>query len=206
MITFTTRPITAEEKRQVSIKSDGTYKSIEHFAVTFIWIVLALDIPFLAYNHFKPVASNIQAIYSIISVGIALFLTIVITKRRSSTRRRHNNAIPNQVEVIKVKTTRAVKREDVEDFGIAFYIDVTDEGRQKTLFLWGQYLDVLEFPNTEFEIVRLVNAQEFMEFKLSGHYFKEERMLPAFDKQIWQSGTYPMNGQLLDITIDAILE
>jgi len=210
MITFTTRLITAEEKLQVSIKSDSLFKSIERFVMVLAGIVLALDIPLLIYDHFNTVASNVQAIYCITITGIALFLTIAVTKRRSRNRLRHNNGIPMQVEVIKVKTTRAVRREDFEDFGTAFYIDVTNEGQQKTLFLWGQYLDILndenKFPNTEFEIVRLPNAQEFIEFKLSGYYFKEERTLPAFAKQVWQSGTCPLNGQLMDTNIEGILE
>jgi hypothetical protein len=210
MITFTARPITVEEKQQVTMKSDSLYKSIEHFAMPLVGILLVLDAPLLLYDHFKPVASNIQAIYCIIAAGVALLLTLGLTIRRSSNRRRHNEAIPKQVEVIKVTTTRAVKRKDFEDFGIAFYVDVTDKGQQKTLFLWGQYLDVWEyektFPNTEFEIVRLENAHEFIEFRLLGHYFKAERTLPAFDKEIWQTGIYPVNGQLINMNIEAILE
>jgi hypothetical protein len=210
MIKYTYRPITVEEKQKITTKRSSTYKTIEHFVMVLIGIVLVLDIPLLIYDHFRPVASNIQAIYCIIMVGVALSLTIRITIWGSRNRRRQNKVIFNQVEVINVKTTKAVKRKDFEDFGIAFYIDVTDQGQPKTLFLWGQYLDIWEhentFPNSEFEIVRLPNAQEFIDFKVSGHYFKEERTLPAFDKTIWQSGLYPVNGQLIDMPIDAIVK
>ena len=37
-------------------------------------------------------------------------------------------------------------------------------------------------------------------------YFQEQRTLPAFDKKIWKSGIYPVNGQLMNINIEAILE
>lgn len=100
-------------------------------------------------------------------------------------------------------------RKDPEDFGIAFYFDVEHEGRQKALYLWGQYLDEMEgagFPNTEFEIVRQPGSEQFMDFRTSGDYFKEERTLPAFEKEVWDSGAFPVNGQLIDRSIDGIIE
>ena len=95
------------------------------------------------------------------------------------------------------------------NFGVAFYLAVVDKGQPKTLFLWGQYLDELEyekkFPNTEFEFIRNVDSDEFIDFKTSGKYFKEEKVLPGFDKEVWKSGQYPINGQLLDQSIDTIV-
>lgn len=101
-----------------------------------------------------------------------------------------------------------IKREDPEDFGVAFYCAVVDNGQPKTLFLWGQYLDELEyektFPNTAFEFTRYVASDEFLAFKTLGHYFKEEKTLPAFDKSVWKNGSYPVNGQLLNQHFDEI--
>jgi len=189
-------------------RSPGLYKRIENFILLLMGSVLVLDIPLLVYDHFNPVEASTQAIYCLLTVAVGLFLTIWLTKKRGSRVRRLNDVLSKPVEVIRVKTNRAIKRKDFEDFGIAFYVDVADEGQQMALFLWGQYLDVLEaegrFPNTEFEIVRLPNSDEFMEFKLLGHHFKEERTLPAFDKEIWQSGIFPVNGQLIDVPIDKI--
>jgi hypothetical protein len=78
--------------------------------------------------------------------------------------------------------------------GIAAWVDKpgldpkrTDNGQKKTLYLWGQYLDELEsskqFPNTALEITRLPGHKEFIEFKVAGEYFKEEKTLPAFRKE-----------------------
>jgi hypothetical protein len=76
------------------------------------------------------------------------------------------------------------------------------------LFLWGQYLDELihdkNFPNTEFEFLRKKGSDEFISFKTLGQYFEEEKTLPPFDKKTWESGVFPLNGQILDQTIDQI--
>jgi hypothetical protein len=114
----------------------------------------------------------------------------------------------DQAEHVYVKTTRAIKREDLEDFGLAFYLEVFDNGQPKTLFLWGQYLEELihdkNFPNTEFEFLRKKGSDEFISFTTLGQYFEEEKSLPPFGKKTWESGVFPVNGQILDQTIDEI--
>jgi len=191
-------------------KQSNLYEIIEKFMLTVAAITMVMVIPLLTFDHFVPVSSGTQAIYCVIIVGIGVVVAIFIAKRRADNVRRHNQSIPDRVEVIQVKTTRAVKRKDFDDFGVAFYIDVTHEGKQKTLFLWGQYLDELEyrrrFPNSEFEIVRVAHSEEFITFKPLGRRFKAERVLPAFDKQTLETGAYPVNGQLIDMPIDAILQ
>lgn len=61
-----------------------------------------------------------------------------------------------------------------------------------------------EFPNTEFEIVRELESKQILDIKLLGKYFAPERILPPFEKQIWKSGKYPMDGDLLDKLLDEI--
>ncbi|SKC88834.1 hypothetical protein [Ohtaekwangia koreensis] len=211
MITITTRPFTDKEIKRQTKQLPSVYKRVEGFVMKFIFIVLVLDIPLLVYDHFSPVASQTQAAYCIVMVVVALLLTFWITKRWEgglSINKYISNINSEQAEVIHVTTTRAIKREDAEDFGVAYYIDVLDKGVPKTLFLWGQYLDELEydkrFPNTEFEIIRKKGSDEFIDFKTLGQYFKEEKTLPPFDKPVWDSGTFPVNGQILDQTIDQI--
>jgi hypothetical protein len=176
-----------------------------------IFIVLVLDIPLLVYDQFAPVASQTQAVYLIIMVVVALLLTFWITKKWQgglSINKYISDINVGQAEVIHVTTTRAIKRKDAEDFGVAYYVEVLDNGQPKTLFLWGQYLDELEydktFPNTEFEFIRKKGSDEFIDFKALGQHFKEEKTLPPFDKATWDSGAYPVNGQILEQTIDEI--
>jgi hypothetical protein len=211
VINSTIRELTKVEKQQQGKKSAGLFQQIEEIAFIFIFIVLVLLAPLLIYDSIHPVASSVQAIYCIAIIIIALSIIYWIKKKhtgRFGYKKNIDSVNPNQVEVVRVKTTRAIKREDFEDFGLAYYIDVVDKERRKTLFLWGQYLDILEaensFPNTEFEFIRKIGSEEFLDFKTFGQHFTEEKTLPAFDKEKWKSGIYPVNGELLENTIDEI--
>ncbi|HLZ87956.1 MAG TPA: hypothetical protein VKQ52_11965, partial [Puia sp.] len=177
MIAISTRKITPEERKLVTKAKPSLYRRIESFFMTMGFIVLMLVIPLLIYDHFRPVSSGTQAVYCIFIVTLALFISIWIFRGRLGYQKKRRSD-PEEVEVIRVQTTRAVRREDPEDFGVAFYIDVMDMGRQKVLYLWGQYLDILEyekeFPNTEFEIVRFAGRDSFIDFALLGVHFPEE--------------------------------
>ena len=113
-----------------------------------------------------------------------------------------------KAEIFHLKTSKAIQKEDYEDFGLAFYLEVRLSQEQKVLYLWGQYLDELEyekqFPNTEFEIVSEFEPKQVLDVKLMGNYFAPERILPPFDTQTWKSGKYPMDGDLLDRSLDEI--
>ena len=211
MITSTIRKPIQEEKFRRLKRLPSAYKRFEAFMMKFIFVTLILLAPLLIYDHFQPVASSIQAVYSIIVVALSVFHCFRWTKKYEgglSNKKQISDINSSLVEVVKVKTNRAIKREDPEDFGVAYYVDVIDSGQRKTLYLWGQYLDELEFeklfPNTEFEFVRKVGSDEFIDFKASGQYFDAERTLSAFGKDVWRSGNYPVNGQLLNQTIDTV--
>jgi hypothetical protein len=208
MITITTRDATPKERQEATPQLPSGYKRFGNFVMGYIVVVALLLIPMLTYDRFEPVASNKQAAYCIIVLIVSFLVTRWLMNR-------HDGKIVNQpvvdanfqVEVIRVKTTRAIKREDPEDFGVAYYVDVTINGQPKVLFLWGPYFDVLEdhlFPNTEFEIVRKSGSNEFIDFITLGSYFKEEKVLPPFDKAVWESGSYPFNGDILDQRIEDI--
>ncbi len=211
MITITTRPFTTAEKKQQIKQLPGVYQRFEGFVMKLIFIAFVLIIPLLVYDHFTPVPSQIQAVYCIAIVIVALVLTFLITKKWEGglSNQPHVSEInTGQAELVHVKTTRAIKREDPEDFGVAFYLEVFDNGQPKTLFLWGQYLDELihdkNFPNTEFEFLRKKGSDEFISFTILGQYFEEEKSLPPFDKATWDNGTFPVNGQMIDQTFDEI--
>ena len=210
MIIFSIRPLNDEEKQAAAKRKPTTYKTVETFIMMFIGILFVLLVPLLVVDKFYPISSNAQGIYCIVIIIISFAtVTYINNKFRGGLINKKKGAITDEVEAIHVKTARAIKRKDFEDFGIAFYVDVMHNGVQKTLFLWGQYLDELEydnlFPNTEFEFIRQKNSDEFIGFKILGQYFKEEKTLPAFDKEIWKTGVYPINGQLLDMSIDEIV-
>lgn len=211
MITSTIRTPTQDEKLGQIKRLPSAYKRFENFMIKFIFVTLVLLAPLLIYDRYQPVPSSAQAAYSIVIVALSVFLCLWWTKKYEggiSNREEITNINSTQVEMVKVKTNRAIKREDPEDFGVAYYLDVTDGDQRKTLYLWGQYLDELEFeklfPNTEFEFLRKVGSEEFIDFKTIGQHFEPERILPAFTKEVWNRGNYPINGQLLNHTIDEI--
>ncbi len=179
--------------------------------MAFIGILFLMLLPFLTLNHFFHFSSTFQAWACILFIIADAVIMIIYTKRQQ--KRYPPVKIENrQVEVIHVKTRRAVKREDPEDFGAAFYLDVYDQGKQKTLFLWGQYLDELgegdeqeaAFPNTEFELTRDKNTKNLMDIRLLGTYFPPERTLPSFSREVLKAGTYPLDGELIEGSIDEI--
>jgi hypothetical protein len=51
---------------------------------------------------------------------------------------------------------------------------------------------------------RKKGSDEFISFTTLGQYFEEEKSLPPFDKKTWESGVFPVNGQMIDQTIDEI--
>ena len=212
MISSTFRALTQNEKKQLLKQFPSLYTRFENFVLRILFVFIVLLVPLLIYDHYNPVASDTQKVYCIVVIVLATCITIWMTKKLGggfSNSKEINNIQTVQVEVVRVQTTRAIRREDFEDFGIAYYVSVNDKSQQKTLFLWGQYLDILEyekkFPNTDFEFVRQVGREEFIDFKTLGEYFVEEKTLPPFDKEVWKKGVYPVNGQLLDMSIDEIV-
>jgi ribosomal protein L11 methylase PrmA len=97
----------------------------------------------------------------------------------------------------------------MEDFGLAFYVEAMDNEEQKTLYLWGQYLDALAyeaaFPNTHFSITWRSDAKDWViDTQMYGSYFEAEKILPAFDHRTpWEE--LPKNGDILDVALDQIV-
>ena len=84
MITTTTRPFTDNEKKQQVKSLLSFYHRFEEFAMASVIIGLILCIPLLAYDHFFPVASNIQAVYVIVVAIIALVAPFWIARKNNS--------------------------------------------------------------------------------------------------------------------------
>ena len=208
MITVTVRPLTKKEAESLKRRRPSLLHLIEEYFFFFIIIYIPLLIPLLLIDKFVPIPSYLQLIYCILIVPLTVY--IIRTIRRKYGNRNHNTT-DNQSELVEtfhVKTKRAIEREDIEDFGSSFYLDVEQNGEAKTLFLWGQYIDELgegKFPNSEFMLTRKDDSKEFIELKLLGKYFKPEKVLPAFDKKLWKSDKCHEDGQIINSPIDEIL-
>lgn len=209
MLKITTRPYNNKEKDILRKQLPSLYSQIESSFLLFMWIFVAFLIPLLVWDKLQDVSPQHELHWLVFIFPISIIVTFIVLKSRKNISKTTNEEVSNGiVEVLHVLTQRAIKRKDPEDFGIAYYIDVSFENKQKTLYLWGQYLDDLEyenlFPNTEFEIVIATSNKETIDIKLLGHFFEPEKNLEPFDSSVWKKGNYPLNGEVLDITIDNI--
>ncbi|RZK61960.1 MAG: hypothetical protein EOO59_03790 [Hymenobacter sp.] len=208
MLTITTRPYSAVEKQQLIKYLPSRFKRLEDFTMKVVFLEFAFLAPVLIIDKYWPVSSKAQAIVSLLLTALAVGCAYWITRTyegglRNSRQQAAINA--GQAEVLHVTANRAVKREDPEDFGVAFYFEVTLNGQSKLLYLQGQYLDLLEydevFPNTEFKIIREAASKEMVDILVLGQPFAPERTLPAFTKAQWQSEQAPTNGDILNGTL-----
>lgn len=208
MIKIEKRELTKEERRGLrNDKISSTIGEIEIFVMTNVMILFIGFIPLLVLRYFFVVPVEVEGWYILF-----LLISSVLYYLRLRRGMRDENEKPLSevgVEIISVKTSRAIKRKDPEDFGVAFYLDVIDkENEQRTLFLWGQYLDDLEykreFPNTEFQIIRRDDTKRLMDIITRGEYFDPEKVLAPFDDELWAAGETPNNGDILQYSIDEV--
>lgn len=208
MIISTKRKLTAKELKQLKRQKRGEiYSTIESSVLAYIFITSVLLLPLLYIDKHYPVPSWIQGITSIVILIIAFFITYRIFWNAPFFWYYPNEKSLAKVEaeILYVKTTRAIMREDPEDFGPAFYFDIREADSQpKVLFLWGQYLYEESFPNTEFEIIRRSDTKQLINLITHGDYFEPERTLPPFSDEIFSQGTYPEDGTILDKNLDTI--
>ena len=207
MITVTVRPLTKKELELLKRKRPWLINLIEEYFLLFIVIYIALLIPLLLIDKLFLIPSYLQLIYCILIILLTVYVIRIIRRKYGNRGYRTTDNQSELAEIIYVKTDRAIEREDIEDFGSSFYLDVEQNGETRTLFLWGQYLDELgegKFPNSEFILTRKAGSKELIEFKLLGKYFKPEKVLPAFDKKLWRSGSCHEDGQIINTPIDEI--
>jgi len=207
------RPYTEQEKEKLIASLPSRWSTFESYVGRFTFVLVLLLMPLVVIDKYFPISANNQLLTLFTLALIALIIVRYTQKNYEGIRTRKQvlAAITNgRAEVFSVKTSRAVEREDPEDFGTAFYLEVQMAGEQKLLYLQGQYLDELAwevtFPNTEFELIRRADTHELVEVRLNGQHFKPERTLPAFPKARWQSGNVPEDGELLDGRLDELTE
>jgi hypothetical protein len=205
MLTKTIRNFTDDEKEQIRSRQPSAYKQFEEVAMFFIGIYMVPLLCFFGLDKIFHFSSTAQLIFIVFNI----FLTLIIMRKiRQKFGTNRPKQVDERMEVFHVKTSRAIKREEYEDLGDAFYVEVEVEGQQKTLFLCGQHFYELiedkKFPNTEFEVLRKVGEPNTFDIKLCGTYFEPERVLPRFDKKTWKEGSFPYDLDILDKTVDQI--
>ncbi len=205
MIATTIRPYSEAEKQQLIAQLPSRYKRFENFVMTLIFALGALLLPFLILDKYFHFNSITQIIFCVVALSISVFIS-----RRMTKHQKRGDAIKSilagQAEVTHVKASRAIERKDPEDFGVAFYLEVLDNGKAKVLYLQGQYLDEIEelFPATDFEVIRRLDNKEIIELKIIGNSFKPEKVLPAFDMEDWRRGNAPNDGDILNLRFENI--
>lgn len=212
MLKISQRPLNAQEKKAIKSQhfSDLVGK-IELIIGSMMVCILIFLLPFLTFDKYYPVSSKIESIVLIFILVIAAIITGIIYWKFQKVHNFHlqKKLKEIQAEIWHIKTSRAIKREDPEDLGVGFYIDIINGNKRKSsLFLWGQYMDMLEydkkFPNTEFKIIRRSDTQQILDIEVFGQYFKPERTIPFFSDEDWRNGNNHEDGEILEMSIEQI--
>jgi hypothetical protein len=211
MIEIIQRPLTLDEKRTLQ-EQYGTFdqkagKVVSIFFVAFFICLLPL---LVIDKYFVDVPSNIELLAFIPLTIISAFITYKIYRFEHEGFKMAKEDLDNGTATIyKIKTNRVFRRKDPEDFGPHYYIDLGNEGEYKTLFIWGQYLMDFKrktFPCTDFELVKTKRGQ-VINLIPSGQYLKPEKVLKAFAMKDYRVlGRVPDDGQLLNVSMDEIVE
>ena len=208
MIKFELRELTNQERKKLNQeKISNLIGTVFDGLGMLAFIVFILLIPLLIFNWYSPVSSQYQLIYCIIIIIIAAIYTPwLLFKMNKEVRNKNEKPLKEvKAEILSVKTNRAIKRKDPEDFGSGYYIDITNSNIKQTLFLWGTILGYNRIPQIlNLKITRRNDTKEFMNFELFGNYFEPEKLLPPFSEEAWNSGNLPTDGEILDCSIDEI--
>lgn len=205
MLKITKRKLTPKEIAIVKKWKLSFWAKLEQVSMLFVGITFVFLCPFLLYDKYFPVPSEIQLFIAIPLLILAIIATYWAYKKLNEVVYMEKQPLSEvMAEVFEVETTRAIERKDPEDFGPAYYLEVLYNGQPKTLFLWGQYLYDVALPNTAFEIIRRADNKAIIDIQIKGKYFEPEKILPAFDKKIWKSEDHEIDGEVLDIHLDDI--
>ena len=172
MLTTEYRPMTAKERAEFS----RTLRLRAVPAPLRIWVVvwaLFVGLPWLSLLIFRR-ENNIEVLFGC-TVAVLAGAMIErgwkrwVTKAPAAYQR---DLAEDKVQVVHVEATGAAEVEEIEDFGLNFFLDL---GESKLLFLTGQYLydvayeigkDEVErpgrFPNAKFDIVRAPHGRQLL--------------------------------------------
>jgi len=211
MINISTRPLTSKEKNVIRRQNFSDFVGKIEAAFAFMMVIaLIILIPFLIFDTHYPISSNIKiAIVIIMLITPIIFIGMANWLNKNFSDLNLKSSLKDiKAEVWHVKTNRAVKKEDSEDSGVGFYVEIIDKKEaHKVLFLWRKYADVSEyekeFPNTEFNLIKRSDTKQLLNIEILGKYFEPERVVPFFSDKDWKLKYYH-NGEIIDMSIDKI--
>ena len=202
MLSIKKRRISKEEFLQLQSQEPRFWDNFERFTLLLIVSTFLLLMPFLWYDKRYPVPPSTELLILIPLLILAVFIVLFLHRWIAKVEGPSYSASPNlSVEEWHIKSKRVIHREDIEDFGPAYYFQVMHEGKEQWLFLWGQYFydydEKYDFPNTAFTIVRRADNQSVLGIKVHGEALAIEKSLPPFPKKAWRAGKTEEDGDLL---------
>jgi hypothetical protein len=145
-----------------------------------------------------------------IATGCGLLLGALLVQRARRDHARgsvhHEELAAGEVEVTRYLARSAIRVEEFEDEGSAWYLLLQD-GR--VLFLMGQYLYDAEeegrFPCTTFTIVRTPRTRLVLDLECSGETFQSAAERSHFTEGEFNAQAVPDDGAVLDVDFDTLL-
>lgn len=207
MIKTITRTLTPKEKKEIrQSKLSDMWWNFENFTTSFIIIAMVLFTIFSYIKVYFKLIGNVELLFVIFTVVSSLILNLVfhyyLLKDFPLAKKTPIKDIKAEVTIIQSK--RAIEREDPEDFGPSFYLEIKEGITTKTIFLWGQYLYCAKVPNTYIEITRRNDTKEILDIKTKGIYFPPEKTIPSFSDADWIADTFHKDGEIINLSLEEI--
>lgn len=206
----TERPYTPEEIQRLRRRKYSLWQYCEHFGIKWMMVSLGLIVPFLLYEEFiQKIPPKIELVLVITLQIIGIVIVLVIMKRWGEIDRNANierEIKEGKAQIVRITTNKAIKREDLGDFGSGFYLKIDDH---QTLFLQGQYLDdfqdLKKFPNSEFEMIKTkLFGNDMIDMKFYGEYLEPEKVLKPFSEKQYETEEIHYHEDILNTSIENI--
>jgi hypothetical protein len=145
-------------------------------------------------------------------VSVALGAYVYFRTTRKSWRQEHADLAREDLaggiaEVTRYRARAAIRLEELEDEGPSFFVELAD-GR--VLFLCGQFLyeddEAGTFPCEEFEAARAPRTGLLLDFRCLGPAFPPQEKLPPFDPDEYDGPSIPDEWEIIDRSLEQILE
>ncbi len=207
MISF--RPYTDKEKvylRNLASSDSGIWVSLIN--VVFVFSVVFFICYAIIYMTHLPKTPwiGISAVFGL-ACGLSLvtYMRLFVRKGAYYFEKVSQDLSNGKAEIRTYQILDAIKREEYEDEGIHFYLELSNGS---VLFLSGQYLYEPDgshrFPSAEVQITRAPISNIVFDFKCSGKYFAPTAILPPFSVNTIKNGLVPEDGEVLNIDFENV--